>query len=71
MKTNGIIKPDVSYDVPEHTSMLQEKIGYFLSEDEARKFAKAVNGNITIFSAKVQIEGEYYSATVKYPVEAE
>ncbi len=69
MKVNGIIKPDICYTVPEHTSFFDEKIAYFFSEDEAREFANIVEGNLTVFSAKVLVEGEYYSASVRYQVD--
>lgn len=66
MIKNGVITPDVTYDVPEHTSLTPEKVGYFFEEQEALKFAEKVGGSITLFSAKVQIEGKQYAASVKY-----
>ena len=71
MRKNGIIIPDSEYDVPEHTSLHAEKITYFFSLEEAQEFCKIVDGSLTIFTAQVQIEGESYSASVKYIVDAE
>ena len=69
MKKNGIIIPDVQYDVPEHTSIHTEKIAYFFSLEEAREFCTIVDGTLTEFTAQVLIEGEHYSASVKYIVD--
>ncbi len=68
MKVNGTIVPDIKYDVPEHTSIQTEEIGYFYSLEEAREFAEKNEGILTHFSAPVRVEGELYEAAVRYKV---